>query len=227
MDILAGIADLFGSLRTAFSPQTLIGQWNEMTRFLAPKHAEQKGVADEEGRTVLKMSVRMGHWPEGKGALITTNKQNFTFGNADIFDICLDPRDEEVGDVWCSAFFDKKLGGFVFMQATGMFRVCVTDRTEPYRAGDWSLYPDGFDYQTVPQTDILIPLSSGDAPETVRFCIGHSYYFEAWCCKEDSADTETKENSVQVQVLDEPPQETEQPPQDGSDTDGKEMGEDA
>ena len=185
MKKLSGISELVGSVCTAVSLQTLRQQWKDMIAMLAPQRAKQETETVEEGDTVLYMRVRLHEWPRGEGTLVSTRKLNFTFGNSDTFDVCLNAGDLQVGDVWCSVFYDDTLNGYVVMQAMGAFNVCVTGDDEPYRHGDWSLYPEGFDYRTIAQKDLLIPIGSGTDPVKTIFHIDHYYFIEMWACKAD------------------------------------------
>lgn len=204
MDIIDSIKELFDSVHVAMSPKTLQAQWKDMVGMLSPARAQKQPSVSKQSPTVLKLRLCCGKWPHGQGTVITARKQNFTFGNADIFDVCLDPGNEQVGDVWCSVFFDEALGGYVLMQATGSFNVRVTDEDEPYRPGDWSLYPNGLSFQTFPQTNVLVPLSDEYNPQRVFFSIGNAYFFEAWAYAETEAaqpeSVQPEETAVAVTV---------------------------
>ncbi len=173
-------SELRSSIRSALSLQTLRQQWKDMISMLLPHRSSPPTVETEENETVFCMRVRLHEWPRGEGTLITTQKKNFTFGNADTFDICLHAGNMQVGDVWCSVFFDRSLNGYVVMQAMGAFHVCVTGDDEPYRHGDWSLYPEGFDYRTVAQNNLLICVSSRKNPVKTIFHIENHYFIEMW-----------------------------------------------
>lgn len=185
MAVKDSINELFGSVRVALSPQTLRAQWKDMLGMLRVHRDEEQPVVTPQVSTVLCLRMSCGKWPHGQGTLITTRKQNFTFGNSDIFDVCLDPGNEQVGDVWCCVFFDETQGGYMLMQATGDFNVRVTDEEEPYCPGDWSLFPDGLHYQTLPHNSVLVPLSDKNKPARVLFSIGNAYFFEAWAYAEN------------------------------------------
>lgn len=210
MNIIDSMKELKASVGVALSLKTLRTQWKDMIGMFAPQRAEQQPVVTEAKHTVLKMRIGYGKWPHGKGTVITARKPNFTFGNADIFDLCLDPGNEQVGDVWCSVFFDETLGGYVLMQATGSFNVRVTGDNEPYRPGDWSLFPNGLSYQTFPQSNVLVPLSDKKLPDRVLFSIGNAYFFEAWAyaLNEDEEDeqNEPEEEFIGSEEAQMPPQ---------------------
>ena len=210
MNIRDSINELKASVGVALSLKTLRSQWKDMLSMFAPKQAEKQPVVTEAKHTVLKMRIGYGKWPHGKGTVITAKKPNFTFGNADIFDVCLNPGNEQVGDVWCSVFFDETLGGYVLMQATGAFNVRVTGDSEPYRPGDWSLFPNGLSYQTFPQSNVLVPLSDKKLPDRVLFSIGNAYFFEAWAyaLNEDEEDeqNEPEEEFIGSEEAQMPPQ---------------------
>ena len=183
MGKLSRDSELRTSLRTATSKETLVQQWKDMIAMFAPHKIRLKDDEAEKAdtvKTVFCMRVRLHEWPRGAGTLVTTEKQNFTFGNADTFDICLHAGSMQVGDVWCSVFFDRTLNGYVVMQAMGSFHVCVTGDDEPYRHGDWSLYPEGFDYRTVAQNNLLVPVSSAKNPKKTIFHIENHYFIEMW-----------------------------------------------
>lgn len=221
MNIFSNISELIGSVRTALSLKTLQGQWKEMISMLAPQrsHIQTEDLPADE--TVFCMRVRLREWPRGEGTLVTTRKQNFTFGNSDTFDICLHAGDMQVGDVWCSVFYDKTLNGYVCMQAMGSFNVCVTGDNEPYRHGDWSLYPEGFDYRTIAQNDLIIPVGTKENHEKVVFHIDNFYYFEMWAYKAEaeilSASADSVQNSDEPLVIAQEPaeEESEETPQKG------------
>ncbi len=225
MGIFSNVSELIASVRTALSPQTLYQQWKDMISMLVP-HRNQAQVAEsEDAKTVFCMRVRLYEWPRGKGTLVSTEKKNFTFGNSDTFDICLHAGNMQIGDVWCSVFFDRSLNGYVVMQAMGSFHVCETGDDEPYRHGDWSLYPEGFDYRTVAQNDLLIPVSSRENPVKTIFHIENYYYIEMWAYYADEADNlndsdstaliaPAAENDETIQVPDEDDDATVQMPDD-------------
>lgn len=178
-------SELRTSLCAAMSKETLVQQWKDMIAMFKPQKARPEAEQADTVKTVFCMRVNLYDWPRGTGTLVTTEKQNFTFGNADTFDICLHAGNMQVGDVWCSVFFDRTLNGYVVMQAMGSFHVCVTGDDEPYRHGDWSLYPEGFDYRTVAQNNLLIPVSSKAAPKKTIFHIENHYFIEMWAYNAD------------------------------------------
>ena len=173
------------ALRSALSLKTLQQQWKEMIDLMFPNRRTEQAAPVEEEKTVFCMRVRLREWPRGEGTLVEIKKKNFTFGNADTFDVCLNAGNMQVGDVWCSVFFDRTLNGYVVMQAMGSFHVCVTGDDEPYRHGDWSLYPEGFDYRTVAQNNLLIPISSRTNPQKTIFHIENHYFIEMWAYDAD------------------------------------------
>ncbi|MBQ3518444.1 MAG: hypothetical protein IJA31_03895 [Clostridia bacterium] len=177
-------SELYSSIRSALSLQTLRQQWKDMISMMLP-HKSPPTAEAETGKTVFCMRVRLHEWPRGAGTLVATEKQNFTFGNSDTFDICLNAGNMQVGDVWCSVFFDRTLNGYVVMQAMGSFHVCETGDDEPYRHGDWSLYPEGFDYRTVAQNNLLIPVGSQENPQKTIFHIENYYFIEMWAYSAD------------------------------------------
>lgn len=178
------------AMKSALSLKTLRQQWKDMIGMMFPHREQPQTVETEDSKTVFCMRVRLHEWPRGEGTLVTTEKKNFTFGNADTFDVCLHAGSMQVGDVWCSVFFDRTLNGYVVMQAMGSFHVCVTGDDEPYRHGDWSLYPEGFDYRTVAQNNLLIPVSSRKNPEKTIFHIENHYFIEMWAYDADDASEE-------------------------------------
>lgn len=196
------ISELLRSISVALSPKTIREQWQDLLQTMKPQKKEIPQPKTEDTVPVLKMRVRCGATPDGKSTCITTCKENFTFGNADLFDICLCPDPEEgsdAPDVWCSAFYDKTLDGYVLVQATGSFDVRIEKEKGKYLPGDWSLN-NGVRHKTYEQNNVLIPCSDKDDPVLLKFSIAGLYFFEVSAYKTSREEYETEISAQAVTV---------------------------
>ena len=161
--------------------QTIREQWTDMLQLFksTAKQTEAPAVQAGQAEAVLELRIRMEAWPQNEGLCIRTRSQSFTMGNAPEFDICLNPKYEQTGDVYCAVFFDEKRSAFIAVQATGSFNIPIKDRSDPYRPGDWSLFVSGNRFETVARETVMIPVSDKQNSEYVLFNIGGAYFFEA------------------------------------------------
>ncbi|MBQ6864112.1 MAG: hypothetical protein IJO14_07740 [Clostridia bacterium] len=162
-------------------------QWQEM---LAVFRFGTKDAATQRERTdipVLCLTVWTGENAANRRT-VYIREESFTIGNAEGFYLSLDPS-YEVGDIYCSVFYDNRRHAYVFVQPTGEFLLLPDTNKKVYRPGDYSIAAGESRFDPVAADAVLV------RDEPVYFNIAQTFRFKAFIT-ESAAEKETKQLAV-------------------------------
>lgn len=177
-DLLLAIVKSIGIVLQK-SRRGLARQWQEM---LAIFRFGTKDAASSQERSdlpVLCLTVWTGD-NAANSQTVYIREESFTIGNAEGFYLSLDPS-YEVGDIYCSVFYDSRRNGYVFVQPTGEFLLLPDRNKKCYRAGDYAIAAGESRYEPVAADALVV----GEEP--VYFNIAQVFRFKAYTEKKETA----------------------------------------
>ncbi len=169
----------------------LVRQWQEMLAVFRFGTKDAAALRDRTDLPVLCLTVWTGDTAANRRT-VYVREESFTIGNADGFYLCLDPS-YEVGDIYCSVFYDNRRNEYVFVQPTGEFLLLPDRSKQIYRPGDYAIAAGESRYETVITDSVVV----GEEP--VYFHIAEVFRFKAYIEKPLQEKKETQLAAATVQ----------------------------